>query len=142
MKRKNAEFSRELLRQNSIPTEGLSEEDRATLERILVRQRARVRRMKWATLILWAVFGLLLTIGAVIERTSPPGPELMLLKGYFAVVLIPLLFLILACMASGIVHAWTLRLRGTDARLIEIGARLARIEREMNRRAEKNDSGA
>lgn len=134
----NDEFGRELLRQNGIGTEGLSEEDRRAIERILARDRARTRRMKWVTLILWAVFFLLVTIGAVIEKTATPGPELMLLKGYFAVVLIPVFFLAMVSMASGIVHAWISRLRGTDARLIEIHVRLAQIQRELQHLSKKD----
>ena len=117
-------FRDELLRQNGLQTDALSLEDREALRRILKRDKARARRMKWLTGITWALFLVSLAGGFLLEKSHIGGG----VASYFLVG-IPVFYpLAIVCTISFAIRSWIARNREFHFHFTEIEARLQRIE--------------
>jgi len=111
----------ELLKQDGLQADTLSDEDREALRRILKRDRARVRWMKWITGVAWA---LLLASWAGAYAVNP----LSSVAPYFMVG-VPLWYaLAIVCTFSLIIRSWALHNREFQFHFVEIEAHLQRIE--------------
>ena len=124
---------KELLKANGIQPDGLSAEDREALRRILRRDQARARTMKWAAYIAWGALllfwiGFGAVSGAFSIRTSP-GPTPL----YVFPIATALFYFALYCTVSYVIRARGARNRESDVHAVEIEARLARIEDALKR---------
>ena len=123
---------KDLLKANGIQPDGLSAEDREALRRILRRDQARARRMKWATLIAWGVLLLLWIFLFTASIYASPGRTLV----YISWLWMALFFFALSCTVSYVIRASRAsrtRNHQSDVHALEIEARLARIEEALKR---------
>jgi len=120
---------KELLKANGIQPDGLSAEDREALRRILRRDQARARTMKWATLIAWGVLLLLWIFLFTASMYASPGRTLV----YISWLWMALFFFALCCTVSYVFRASRARNRQSDVHAVEIEARLTRIEEALKR---------
>jgi len=121
------EFREELLKENGIEPRGISLEDRQVLQRILKRDRARARRMKWITATVWALLLAAFAIGGVAEKLRSEQP------GYLLGAVVLLYPLALYCTIALGIRAWIARNREVQFHFTEIEARLASVEEELKR---------
>jgi len=126
-------FRDELLRQNGLQTDVLSVEDREALRRILKRDKARARRMKWLTGITWALV-LASVVGGSLLDQSHIGRGV---EGYFFLSRSQVVFqvgivlfypLAIVCTISFAIRSWIARNREFHFHVTEIEARLQSIE--------------
>jgi len=126
------EFRNELLKQNGLDPHGISAEDRQALRRILKRDRARARRMKWITAAVWALLLAAILIGAVSKRMQGD------IGHYTIVAVVSLYWLAIVCTISLVVRSWIARNRESQFHHTEIEARLARVEEELKRLSQQD----
>jgi hypothetical protein len=130
------EFGQELLKVNGIEPDGISSEDRQALHRILARDKARARRMKWATVATWV-----LVLGAVAGHLvtkviSEKNPGFHTLTVVLACIMLILFYLALFFTGSYGIRAWIARNRASQVRMTEMELRLASIDDRLKRISE------
>jgi membrane protein YdbS with pleckstrin-like domain len=126
------EFRNELLKQNGLEPHGISAEDRQALQRILKRDRARARRMKWITAAAWALLLVAILIGGVSKRMQEDFGD------YAIVAVLSLRLVAIVCTISLVVRSWIARNREFQFHHTEIEARLARVEEELKRLSQQD----
>ncbi len=136
------EFREELLKADGLRRNVLYPEDREALGRILKRDRARVRRMKWVTVAVWgALFACWVGLGAALGRFSIGGfsvvRPVVRMPAYASGAFQALFYIALICTASYAVRAWVARGRESQVRMMEFQARLVEIEETLKRLVEK-----
>ncbi|HIJ64634.1 MAG TPA: hypothetical protein HPP77_01680 [Candidatus Hydrogenedentes bacterium] len=125
----NQQFRERLIEQNGIAPQRVFHEDRDTIERILKRDRARVRRMKWITIVVWVA----VPLAAVGSASGILGP----LSEGLGLSSILLFYLALFCTIAYAIRAGVARHREQQAHMIEIEARLAETQEAIKQIAEK-----
>ena len=125
----NNEIRTGLLAANGIVTEGIPEEDRQALRRILKRDRSRVRRVKWTAIVAWglvmafvpATWILMAVLGR--EALEAPPLQTVLIIGWFVAFPVAVI-----CTISLVARGLLLVFRERRVWMIETEARLAGIE--------------
>ena len=127
---KESDMKKGLLGQVAGGSEGKREKDRELAQKIIEKEKARIRRTKWETVIAWGLVVICFIIGAVVERLRMEQyfneAELiwshclpMILR---ALLLIAVIFTVLLYTRSR-----TLAIRQIQARLADIEALIKRI---------------
>jgi len=125
----------EMLSANGLPPFGLHENDRLQLRKLLERDRKRVRRLKIATIIVWAVLPVVVAVWLAASRLTA---SVDLGQPGWSVVIVPVVFYVaLALTVILIVRSFLLRNRERQVQMTEIQARLAGMEKALNQLAKK-----
>ena len=132
-----------LMKQNGIDASGSAVEDRAALKRILDRDRARTRRMKWLTIAMWTLvlaafvfFGIMEYIAKQSDPAQFGGAAPSAAgagTGVSQVVFIALLWLAVICTVSYGIRTLLLRNRESQFRLAQLEAQLAGIQETLEK---------
>ena len=124
-------LSEELLKQNGTKPGEISHDERERIQRLIARDKARLRRTKWAAIISWLLLTFLYVLAAIIGvfgvklRNSPIGPLEAMVIGT----------LVIPCIAIYFTISYFLRSRSLTSR--QMLASLSSIE-EMLRRMSKD----
>jgi len=123
-----------LLRENGIPHGSLSADDRMMLDRLLERDKARVRHTKWIALTAWGMVVLCNLVGyASLWDIFPRWIE-----GYTSLVVIALNVVAVVYTIGLIVRVFILRDRELKIHRVQVEARLASIEKALQEKPEKD----
>ncbi len=125
----------EMLSANGLAPFGLDENDRLQLRKLLERDRKRVRRLKIATIIVWAVLPVVVAVWLAASRLTA---SVDLGQPGWSVVIVPVVFYVaLALTVILVVRSFLLRNRERQVQMSEIQARLAGMEKALNQLAKK-----
>jgi len=125
-------FREQLLKENGLQADAISSEDMEALQRILKRDKARARRMKWLTVIIWGLFLTSWMVGAVLEKLHV-GEIMFLQAGIFILYVFAIVFTI-----SFAIRSWMARNREFLFRFTEVDARLESVEESLKRLAPRD----
>ncbi len=117
----NKDLGRELLKSNGMEFGKISNEERQALQRLVATDKARVRRMKWATGIAWGSVVICLIVAGLWERANPGRPV-----GLWVV-------LIRALLLIAIVFTISLLVRSRAASNRQIQSSLIRVQEQLDR---------
>ncbi len=116
----NKDLGKELLKSNGMEFGKISNEERQTLQRLVATDKARVRRMKWATALAWGLVVICFIVGGLWERANPERPV-----GLWVV-------LIKALLVIAIVFTISLLVRSRAASNRQIQSSLMRIQEQLD----------
>ena len=106
--------------------------DKGTTERILTRDAARVRRMKWINIVFWSVVGAAYVGGALLELALK---QEAISEGY-AILMTSLIALSNILTPFGLIFLISYWLRSRSLTIRQIQARLAGIEQQLRELAQ------
>jgi hypothetical protein len=133
MKNKRS-FEDQLLSQNGLSRNALSDEDRQVIQKILKRDRARARRVGLAAIVLWGLLAVAFVTLGVLEQA--PSTREWFKIGYWVPFMMAGFYIALVCSVSWALRSSWARHRSRDSRLVEIEARLTLIEEAVKGTAE------
>ncbi len=130
----NKDLGKELLKSNGMEFGKISNEERQTLQRLVATDKARVRRMKWATGIAWGLVVIVMIVGGLWERANPGRPV-----GLWVVLLRALLVIAIVFTISLLVRSRTASNRQIQSSLIRVQEQLDRLGTDDQRQAVAQD---
>jgi SNF family Na+-dependent transporter len=130
---KESDMKKELLGQVAGGSGGKREKDRELAQKIIEKEKARIRRTKWETVIAWGLVVICFIIGAVVERLRMRQyfDEMELVWSYGLPMILRALLLI------AIIFTVLLYTRSRTLAIRQIQARLADIEALIKKMAEE-----
>ena len=124
---KEKKLGEELLKQNGLQPGTVSAQERQRLHQMIAKQRARVRRMKWATIISWSLLAVCYVVEILreLDRLSGAVGEIAKDAVPLAIVLFPIAIL---SSVSWFLRSLSLGQRQIQAKLADIEAQLERLQ--------------
>ena len=132
----NKDLGKELLKSNGMEFGKISNEERQTLQRLVATDKARVRRMKWATGIAWGLVVICCIVGGLWERANPGRPV-----GLWVVLLRALLVIAIVFTISLLVRSRAASNRQIQSTLMGIQEQLDRLSTGDQQQAAGKDKG-
>ena len=128
------DLGKELLRQNGIEPGSLPEDRRKELRAMIERDKKRVTRMKWATVVSWSLVGLCFIVGFAFDwASSGKGPY-----AEFGVVFgIISFYVAVACTIAWYLRSRSLGQREIQASLADIAEQLKQLTKNQQADAEE-----
>ncbi len=132
----NKDLGKELLKSNGMEFGKISNEERQTLQRLVATDKARVRRMKWATGIAWGLVVICFIVGGLWERANPGRPV-----GLWVVLIKALLVIAIVFTISLLVRSRAASNRQIQSTLMQIQEQLERLSTGDQQQAVAKDKG-
>ncbi len=120
----------ELLKQNGIVPGQVSHGERDAIRRMLARDKARVRRMKWAAIISWLLLPSLFLLAYVVNALGGKAAIDTIGGGIMAVLFIATPYIAIVFTISYFFRSRSLNSRQIHAKLADIEEQLKRISRD------------
>ena len=130
----NRNLGKELLKSNGMEFGKISQEERQKLQRLLARDKTRVRRMKWATGIAWGSLVICFIVAASWELSNPGRPV-----GLWVVLLRALVWIAIFFTISLLVRSAAASNRRIQSTLMQIQAQLDRLSTDQRRQTAPPD---
>ena len=125
-----------LLRENGIPHGSLSSDDRMMLDRLLERDKARVRHTKWIALTAWGMLVLCYLVGYASQYFRDMFPRWI--EGYVSVLVMVFYTVALIYTIGLVIRVFILRDRESKIHRVQVEARLASIDKALQEKLEKD----
>lgn len=126
-------FAKELLEQNGIQFGKLSDTEREGLRSMIAREKARVRRMKWAVILSWVLVAVAFVVMGFLEAFVFERPDYRIAAGAM---------LVQALLLVAIIFTISFYVRWRSASMREIQSTLANIQKQLEHLRKEKAGGS